>query len=116
MCMRLQISLEKLETYVSEDALRNNCSRADCEADGDHVVGLSCLIKIAGECPSSRIGVVRLHGCAAPRCVAVAFGQDIGVACDDGHHDDVADETAEDGTPALCQEHDTRGDLDCKID
>jgi hypothetical protein len=98
---------------MCEDAMRNYRCRTDCEADGDHEVILSSLVKISGESPSSCVGVVRLHGCTAPRCVAVAFGQYIGVRCNDRHHHDVADESTEDSAPTLREEHDTRRNLDC---
>ena len=100
------------KTYVCEDAVGNDQGGTNGDTDGDHEVGLTCLIQIAGHCPSGRVGVVRLHGCATPGSVAVAVGQDVGVLSDDRHHDDVGNKAAEDGTPALGQEHDTRGDLE----
>ena len=105
----------KNETYVCEDALGNDCCCADRKADGDHVVGLSSLVEVCGQGPSGGVSVVRLHGGTAPRCVTVPIGQDVCVACNDGNHDDVADKSTEDGAPALCQEHDTRGNLDCAV-
>ena len=101
---------------MCEDAVGNDQGGTNGDTDGDHEVGLTYLIQIAGHCPTGRVGVVRLHGCATPGSVAVAVGQDVGVLSDDRHHDDVGNKAAEDGTPALCQEHNTRRDLDCKID
>ena len=105
----------KNETYVCEDALGNDCCRTDRKADGDHVVRLSGLVEVCSKGPSGGVGVVRLHGGTAPRCVAISISEDVCVACNDGHHDDVADKSAEDGAPALCQEHDTRRNLDCIV-
>jgi hypothetical protein len=107
-----KILLLRGKTYVCEDAVNDDQGGTNGNTDGDHEVGLSGLVKIAGHGPSGRVGVVRLHGCTAPGSVAVGVGQDVGVASDDGNHDDVADEATEDGTPALGQEHDTRGDFE----
>jgi hypothetical protein len=103
------------ETYDCEDFVSDDCCHSDREADRNHVVLLPSLVEVRSKSPSSRVGVVRLHGCTTPRGVTVTCGQQLFVRSDDGYHNNVADEATEDSTPALCQEHDARGNLDYTV-
>lgn len=53
-----------------------------------------------------------MDGGAGPRGVAVGVGEEVAVGADDGDHDRVVDEAAEDGAVDLREEHDARGDLE----
>lgn len=98
-------------TYVCHHAVDDHETGPYGDADGDHIVYTADLVQIAGEGPRCRVGVVRLDGRAAPGAVAVGVTKLVAVAADDGDHDGVVDEAAEDGAVHLREEHDSRRDL-----
>lgn len=104
---------DDMGAHVGDDAVDHNSSSTNGQPDGYHLVLAAGLVQILGQRPRSGVGVVRLQRGAAPRGVAIAVDEQGAVGVDDGDHDDVADEAAQDGAVDLCQEHDARRDLDC---
>jgi hypothetical protein len=75
----------------------------------------SLLVKVGCKCPCGSISVVRLYRGATPGRIAVSVGKKFFVSCNNGNHDGIVDEAAQDGAVYLRQEHGLRGDLDCGL-
>jgi hypothetical protein len=86
--------MEEGKSYDDGDAVHDDKGGADGKAVRHNGVCLSLLVEVSCKRPGRCIGIVRLYGCATPRRVAVAVGEKLLVACDDGDHDCVVDEAA----------------------
>lgn len=102
-------------TYVVEETVGDDSCGADGETDGNHGVGSAGAVEVGGEGPGGGVGVIGLHGGTTPGGVVVAGGEEGFVTSDDGDHDGVVDEAAQDGAVDLGEEHHARGDFDCHL-
>lgn len=112
--MKAEVDKRKWDkTHVDHDAVDTDDGGTETETNGHHGVQAVAAVQVARQRPGGGVGVERLDRGAAPGRVAVGVGQQGGVGGDNGHHDDVVDEAAEDGAPDLREEHCARADLDC---
>ena len=98
-------------THLNEEAMNDDSSGPDGHADRHHLVLAPNLVKIRGQGPGGRIGVVRLYICSAPGGVAIAINKKRFIPDYDRDHNSIADESTQHGAIYLGQEHDPRGDL-----
>lgn len=92
--------------------MQGDDARADDHSEGHHGVLCARLVQVLGEGPRRGVGVVGLNRGAGPGCGAVGVGKLFLATVDDGDHDGVVDEAAEDGAVTLSQEHDAGGYLE----
>ena len=92
----------------------DNDTGADCQANGDHRIPGSSLVKIVCQSPGGGAGVVRLEGGPAPGAIAVTVGEEFPVTIYDGGHDGVAYKATQERAIDLGKEHDAGGYFHCR--
>lgn len=92
--------------------MNNDEAGTNRQAYWHQLVSTANLVKIRGQCPGSGIRVVGLQGGTAPGRVAITISEQGSVVADNGDHDGVVDEAAQNGAVNLSEKHDTRGDFD----
>lgn len=100
-------------THVNYCPVDEDKHHAQNQAQRHDGVGAAGSVQVLCQGPGGGVGVVALDGGAAPRVVAVAVYQEVAVGLDDGAHDAVVDEAAEDGAVYLGEKHVSGWDFDC---
>lgn len=81
-------------TYVADQTVHEDYTSAEENSVWYEGVLGPGFVKILCQRPGCRVGIVRLHVCAAPGRVTIAVDEKLAVSIHDGDHDDVVDEAA----------------------
>lgn len=78
---------------------------------GYNRVSSTSLVQVLCQSPRCSVGIVRLNRSTRPRRITVGIPQKVTVPSDNGNHDGIVDESTQNSSVDLSQEHDTRWDL-----